>query len=135
MNISESLDRLLDSNQVFGESFYEVFLNCYPEVQKYFDGVDMQRQAILLTMALTIVEQFYCNEQRATKTYLQYMGAKHNGWHIPPELFSQWREAMLGTLFQFHREDWDQQLATQWREAIDHAIEVMLTGYEQTVPV
>lgn len=130
MDISDSLDQILDSNQIFGESFYELFLISYPEVQKYFEGVDMKRQAVLLTMALTVVEQFHCSEQPATKKYLQYLGAQHDERGISPELYPQWRDAMLETLFQFHGADWDQQLATQWREAIERTIEVMLSGYK-----
>jgi hypothetical protein len=57
MEISESLEQILDATDLFGESFYELFLSTYPEVQEYFEGVNMSRQAVMLTMALTIVEQ------------------------------------------------------------------------------
>lgn len=133
MDIAESLERIFDSTDLFGESFYDLFLTTYPEVQKYFEGIDMNRQAVMLTMALTLVEQYASSKYPATKKYLLHLGEVHRDRGIPPALYEQWRDAMLETLFQFHGDDWDQQLATQWREAIETAIEVMLQGYEQEI--
>ncbi len=130
MDISESLNRILESNDIFGESFYEIFFNSYPDVQAYFDGVDMKRQAVLLTMALTVVEQFYSQQHLATKKYLMYLGMQHHAREIPEGLYTQWRDAMLETLFQFHGDDWTPQLASQWREAIEQTTHVMLQGYQ-----
>jgi len=133
MDIGDSLERIFDSSDLFGDSFYELFLTTYPDVQKYFEGVDMNRQSVMLTMALTIVEQYASSKYPATKKYLQHLGVVHHERGIPRELYEQWRDAMLETLFQFHGDDWNLQLATQWREAIEMAIEVMLEGYEQNV--
>ncbi len=133
MQIDESLDRILESQEIFGEAFYEVFLSTYPEVQEFFHGVDMQRQAVLLTMALTVVEQNYSDGHLTTKKYLRYLGRQHDERGIPKSLYSQWRDAMLETLYQFHGDDWDQQVAKQWREAIESAIQVMFEGYQSDV--
>lgn len=133
MDIGDSLEQIFDSNDLFGEAFYELFLTAYPEVQKYFEGIDMNRQAVMLTMALTLVEQYASSKYPATKKYLLHLGSVHHDRGIPPELYQQWRDAMLEALFQFHGDQWDERLANQWREAIETAIQVMLQGYGQEV--
>ena len=55
MEISESLEQILDATDLFGESFYELFLSTYPEVQEYFEGVNMSRQAIMGCMSGVVV--------------------------------------------------------------------------------
>jgi hypothetical protein len=35
----------------------------------------------------------------------------------------------MSTLERFHGAEWDEELAGQWREAIDRASETMLEGY------
>ena len=131
MDISESLDRILESKQILGDSFYKIFLDRYPEVQEHFEGVNLQRQAVLLTMALIVVEQYYSNPYLATEKYLQYLGTKHHERRIPQDLYHKWAEAMLDTLEQFHGDDWDEGLADQWREAIGRSTELMFEGYAE----
>lgn len=130
MDIEESLEQIFASTDLFGESFYELFLTAYPDVQKYFEGIDMNRQAVMLTMALTLVEQYASSKYPAARKYLQQLGKVHQERGIPSELYEQWRDAMLEALFQFHGDDWDGHLATQWREAIETAIDVMLQSYK-----
>ena len=38
-------------------------------------------------------------------------------------------------LEQFHQNDWDNDLAKQWREAIDVASEQMLKGYKERIRI
>lgn len=130
MDIHESVDRILASDVTLGDAFYDTFLNRYPQVQKFFEGVNMQRQAVSLTMALLIVEQYQDSSFQATARYLQELGAKHREWGIPINLYPYFRDALLGTLQQFHGDDWDDELAGQWSAAIDGATEEMLKGYE-----
>jgi hemoglobin-like flavoprotein len=131
MDISESLDRILDSQETFGNSFYDIFFERHPDVQQYFKDVNMKRQAVLLTMALIIVEQYFRSPYPATMKYLRYLGTQHSERSIPKELYPDWKAAMLETLEKFHAEDWNDELAKQWKQAIDNVTAVMFEGYEQ----
>jgi hemoglobin-like flavoprotein len=135
MNIHQSIKRILDSKEVLGDLFYSVFLNRYPEIQQYFEGVNMKRQAVLLTTALVLVEQNYSSSYPAIEQYLRYLGSKHHDRFIPFKIYEQWREAMLETLAQFHGSQWSEELAAQWRDAIDQTTELMLEGYEQHISI
>ena len=131
MKISQSLDQILDSTDVFGEEFYRSFFEQFPEVRKFFDGVNIYRQSVLLTMALIMVEQCYSTPYVATQRYLQYLGTKHQELKIPEEMYPKWKESMIATLRQFHGDAWDEELESQWRVAIERATELMLEGYKK----
>jgi hemoglobin-like flavoprotein len=129
MRIQDSVDRILQSRELLGNAFYDVFFRQRPDVQQYFAGVNLVRQGVLLTMALVVIEQYYTHAYPATQRYLQILGAKHDDRGIPAETYPHFREALLETLAQFFAGDWTEALAKQWRAAIDKASQTMLEGY------
>lgn len=131
MNIHESLEHVLRSKDSFGEAFYSVFFDRFPEVRRHFDGVNLKRQAVLVTMALIIIERYFYQPFTATEQYLQYLGTRHKEWSIERDLYPKWCEAMLASLEQFHGDHWNAALAAQWREAIGRATELMFEGYDE----
>ena len=130
MDIQESVSRILESEAVFGDSFYDVFFTRFPQVQQYFSEVNMKKQAVLLTMAMLVVEQYHGSSYPAMAKYLNDLGARHREWGIPTETYPLWREALVETLEKFHGDDWDDALAYRWDVAIDRTTEQLLKGYE-----
>lgn len=130
MDIGASLKKVLDSRDLFGTIFYEEFFSRYPEVKKYFDGVDMNRQALVLTMALTVIEHHHNGSYGAVEHYLQHLGTAHHRRGIPLDLYPKWIDTMLHTLERFLGQDWDPELAASWREAFEETYEAMQQGYE-----
>ena len=135
MTIQESLDRLLQRKESFGVLFYDVFFEHCPEARAYFTGINMEYQAALLTMALKVLEAYYTHNYPAMATYLKYLGHKHHTRAVLPELYPQWRDALLEALQQFHGADWDDEAARHWREAFEQAQETMFRGYQERVYV
>jgi hemoglobin-like flavoprotein len=86
-------------------------------------------------MALLAIERHYANSYAATEMYLKYLGTKHKKRDIPTGLYPLFADALLASLERFHGTDWDPELARQWGEAVDVAIETMLLGYEEHVHV
>jgi hemoglobin-like flavoprotein len=129
MDIHESLEHVLRRQEIVADLFYAVFLDRYPQVRRFFEGVDLSRQAVLLSIALKVIEQHYMGGYLAAENYLRYLGTRHDDLGIPENTFPLFREAMLATLGQFHGNLWDEGLAEQWRRAIDKAIRTMLEGY------
>lgn len=130
MNINDSINEILDSDLRFGRSFYDTFFKRDPRVEKYFQGVNMHRQAAILTMTLLVIENYRAAQRPAMATYLRELGVKHKEWEIPLEMYSVFRDALLETLAQFHGKDWNDVLALQWDTAVDHTIREMIKGYE-----
>ena len=55
MDIRQSVDRVLASKKIFGEIFYEEFFRRSPHAHAHFEGIDMERQSLMLTMALPAI--------------------------------------------------------------------------------
>lgn len=129
MHLDESIDRILRNSSLFGAVFYRRFFEAAPQASKYFDGVDMRRQAYVLTMALTLIRQYHDRRYPVAYDYLVYLGTKHSERKIPVDLYNTWRAVMLDTLKGFHGEDWSAESERQWAEAIDACIDAMMEGY------
>jgi nitric oxide dioxygenase len=135
MNIQESLQRVLDNRDEVAQQFYELFFERCPEAKPYFADVNMKHQAVLLTMALMVVERNHTHGYAATALYLKYLGHKHHLRQVPAEMYPRWVEALLSTLARFHGQAWDEEAAVQWRMALERAVELMLAGYREPVHV
>jgi hemoglobin-like flavoprotein len=131
MDISESVREVMNSKELVGEAFYDHFFQRYPEMQQFFEKSDMRRQTLVLTMALMLVERYYITSFIATERFLQYLGTQHQARSIPRDRYPDWINTMLITLEHFHGMAWDEDLARQWREALEKAVNKMLEGYEE----
>lgn len=130
MDIADSGQAILTGNSAVSRLFYEKYLGRYPEVGRFFAQTDMTHQAVMLRMALTMVEQYYSHRYEALEEYLRIVGFRHKRREIPPNLYDDWRDCMLDTLQEFHGDDWSDTLKQQWTEAVDLAVNRMLEGYE-----
>jgi hemoglobin-like flavoprotein len=131
MEIQDSVHQILQSTEAVADQFYRHYLDAHPEVLRYFQGMDLKRQAIQLHMALLLAAHHYVHRYPATTSYLKVLGHTHAARRgVPVEAYDSFRDCLIETLAEFHGKDWDEQLATQWREALDLAIATMLEGYE-----
>ena len=135
MNIQESLQQILSSKQAFGQQFYKKFFERCPEVMPFFADVNLDRQAVLLTMALLVIEKQHTSPFAAAEEYLRYLGTKHQQWNIPKPLYTAWTAVMLETLEHFLGDEWNESLAKEWEAAIARVIELMFQGYDQRYTV
>jgi nitric oxide dioxygenase len=135
VEIHESLNEILQARDRLGLMFYEHFLAHYPQVQRYFEKVDLKRQSVLLTTALMIIQRHAERPTPAIEQYLQYLGSRHHDVNVPKDVYPLWVQAMLETLQQFHGDAWTPALARQWEDAFDRAIQLMFLGYESRVVV
>ena len=130
MNITESLDRIHQSEQVLGQQFYAELAIRFPEAAKLFEGVNMEYQGALFTMQLATMVAYHRHKTKAPGLYLQVLGTRHKSRGVPVEMYPQFCEILLDVLATFFRDDWDDSLAEEWRTAIQDAAAKMLEGYE-----
>jgi len=133
MNLNTSLDRILQSDDKFGDLFYDIFFERYPEAKQYFDGTNMQRQSLVLTMSLKLMGEYHAKGYTAIEHYLQHLGTHHSDRGVPREIYPKWCDALLAALDQFHGDDWDDALAEEWRHAVDATSKAMFDGYDRRV--
>jgi hemoglobin-like flavoprotein len=135
MTIADSLRKIMESERLFGSMFYDVFFERCPQAKAYFEGVDMRRQALVLTMALQMMEQYHTNNYAAIDHYLRHIGHRHDERTVPKKLYTDWRESLLATLEQFLGADWSDELAEEWGVAIEAATTAMFRGYDDPVGI
>ena len=133
MDLNTSLERILQSGDKFGHLFYRMFFERYPEAKAYFDGSDMQRQSLMLTVSLKLMGEYHAKGYAAIEHYLQHLGTRHSDRGIPREIYSKWCDALLAALAEFHGGEWSDGLADEWRESVDRMSAVMFAGYERRV--
>ena len=130
MNIQESLDTILATNTKFADQFYMNFAADHPSAFEHFAGVEMGHQVHLLTTGLILIVKEYANPNEAVKYYLRLLGTRHSRKGIERASYALWADSMLKTLSEFHDADWNEDLAKEWRDAIDIAIDQMIIGYD-----
>lgn len=136
MEIHESIHEIFRSDHRVADMFYDLYFARHPEARPYFEGVNLGRQAVLLTMTLMLVEHHYVHQSRVTEDYLRVLGYQHRVRRgIPVEFYAPFCECLLLALEQFHGDAWEPQLAGQWREALELTSRIMLEGYHGHHPV
>ncbi len=91
----------------------------------------MKRQAVMLSMALLLVEHHYLHRFPVTESYIKVLGHTHaHRRGVPAETYGPFRDCLLETIAEVQKDDWDETLAAQWRDALDLTIATMLQGYE-----
>jgi hemoglobin-like flavoprotein len=131
MDISSSIRALFAHDELIIKRFYTRFFERDERVREMFRDVDMNRQAIMLTTALNVVELNYTGDLSATKKFLKMLGREHALMHAPKELYPIFCDCLLETLAEFHGSDWDVALEKQWRGAIERAFAVMFEAYDE----
>ena len=133
MQLEESLKHVLSQKEQVTEKFYTRLLSEYPEVRELFNGVDMKKQALMLSVALIASEAHTRDEYPAVEHYLQVLGGQHCDAGVPKEMFPFFRDCLISTIGSCHS-DWTEEHADAWRAAIDKATQTMFEGYEDNVP-
>jgi len=135
VDIRESVERVLASEALLGEVFYEEFFRECPEAVSLFGGVDMRRQALVLTMALPVIAHNQTSDSPAIGHYLKLLGARHRDRGVAADLYPRWSAAMMVALEQVLGDAWNEDLAVQWEGALRKASATLLSGYEGSVGI
>ncbi len=130
MTLTESVSKILSRTGALTPQFYERFFELVPEAKSFFEATNMQHQAVVLRMALQMVEQFFTHGYEAIGEYLRVLGYKHRERGIPVELYAEWRDSLLDALEEFHGDEWNDSLADEWTGALNQSIDRMIEGYE-----
>ncbi|MBI1310333.1 hypothetical protein GC176_03420 [bacterium] len=134
MQLDESLQRVLANKDPIIRRFYDHFLSEHPDAERLFAGVDLEKQALMLTMALIVVEAYSRDSYPAVEHYLHVLGDRHREAGVPRELFASFRNCLIDTIRSCQQNDWDDELQEAWRRALDRATQTMFQGYEGEFP-
>jgi hemoglobin-like flavoprotein len=130
MKLSESVEMIVNDESIALEGFYDRLFEKYPEFKDYFAETSLQRQTAMLTMALVGVKQYPVLRTPA-HAYLQVLGSKHHRWGIPKDLYPKFIEILIEQIAEFHGDQWNEDLAKQWNNALTLAVATMHEGYQE----
>jgi hemoglobin-like flavoprotein len=82
-------------------------------------------------MQLSVIVAYYRHKSRAPGLYLQVLGTRHKDRGVPAEMYEPFCEILLEVMATFFGDDWDDDLAQQWRIAVEEAANKMREGYDQ----
>jgi hemoglobin-like flavoprotein len=133
MNLRESVDCILRHESAALDGFYAHFFERHPQYQTLFQGKSLAAQTAMLTMALAAVQQTPELRQAAVM-YLRVLGARHQAVGVPRDAYPDFSESLIETIARFHGADWTDDLAEQWRAALDRASHIMTQAYDEKAP-
>lgn len=108
------------------ESFYVRLFEAAPQARALFPGeMDSQKRHLLAAIALVVRE---AGQLERLTPALHEMGARHLRYGARPEHYPLVRDTLLATLASFAGAHWTNQLAADWRAALDHVAARMLDG-------
>jgi len=129
LDLETSVNEVLDSGcEHFASRFYWTLFDRYPELEAFFQDVNMQHQAAMLTMGLQLGVAHHRTPRRSHRDYLRVIGERHTARGIKREHYEAFEEALLAVLAEFHGEHWHDALADQWRIAVQKAAKTMLSA-------
>lgn len=129
MTIEESVQRILAQKTNAIRRFYDRFLAACPDAHRDFLGIDLETQALMLTMALVSVADYHLHGHAATENYLRVLGHRHDQAGIDPQNYSTFRRCLVETLAEVLGDDWSPALEGEWAAALEKSIGTMLEGY------
>ncbi len=135
MELSASLKLVLGQKELVIRQFYDRFLEECAAARPLFEGVDLERQALMLTTALIVVEAHAREQLPALNHYLHVLGDRHRNAGVPRELFPEFRECLIRTIRDCHGDGWSDAIEEAWRAALNLTIDTMFDGYEKDYPI
>jgi hemoglobin-like flavoprotein len=131
MLISDSLDRILKERTLLTKPFYDRLFKECPQFILFFSSSNFAVQPLMLMVALQAIVSYFHGNYPPIGEYLRYLGTRHRRLSVSREDLSQFCDVLIATVQDFHGDDWDENLANDWRKALAMARERMLEGYDQ----
>ncbi len=75
---------------------YEIFLDCHPEIHRFFDGTDVAKYKRMLRCMHTALLLFADGDELARQN-LRRVARKHSSWEldVPEELYEFWLTSLI----------------------------------------
>ena len=129
MRIDDSVQQILAKQDEFVPRFYEAWFAEHPESRGLFAGFNIDEQRSKLTYALMTVQRHSSVGGWVSENYLRSLGRKHDVLGIDREWYPDFIDVLIQTLSDFHGNQWTSVLESDWRKALEAAVEVMLEQY------
>ena len=131
MHLSDSVLKVIEEQHIAIPRFYEILLRDHPALRPFFDETDLATQSVKVSTAIQMIEMHTYRTSRATSTeYLRKLGRMHQDLGVTPDLYPMFADSLIQMLREVLGDEWVPWLETEWRQAIDSAVAVMLEEYD-----
>jgi len=130
MNLAESGDFVLINQARLAEQFYGRLFSEHPEMQPFFEGVDLAHQQEKLATALSTIVRQETVGGWVSENYLHGLGKMHLTMRVGRELFPRFIDTLMKSLAELHEADWTMRLEDDWRAALNKSLKLMLSEYD-----
>jgi hemoglobin-like flavoprotein len=128
--LEESFALLAPSAPDLAERFYARLFSDFPEVEPFFEGVDMAAQKKHLVNSLVLVVN---NLRHPDKLHaaLHALGQRHQNYGIEPEHYDMVAGTLLMVMEEFAGAAWTSAVQEAWEDALGAIASTMLAAYEE----
>lgn len=128
--LEESFALLAPSAPALAERFYARLFSDFPEVEPFFEGVDMAAQKKHLVNSLVLVVN---NLRHPDKLHaaLHALGQRHQNYGIEQEHYDMVAGTLLMVMEEFAGAAWTSQVQEAWENALGVIGSIMLAAYEE----
>jgi hemoglobin-like flavoprotein len=112
------------------ERFYARLFSDYPEVEPFFEGVDMAAQQKHLINSLVLVANNLREPDKLQKA-LHALGQRHQNYGIEAEHYPMVSGTLLTVMEEFAGEAWTREVQEAWEGALSTIGKIMLDAYEE----
>lgn len=126
--VQASYDRCLE-DETFFDTFYDLFLVKSPEIPPLFKDTDFRRQKQVVRVSVRMMIRLGLGEPQTVEA-IEKLGELHSSRdrNIKPELYELWLNALCESVKQ-HDPEYTAELEQQWRDTMQHGIELMTSMY------
>lgn len=132
--LDSPLDEVIESyhrcraDELFFDTFYDIFLAKSPEIAKKFEHTDFVHQKLMLRESLL---EMLCLEQAmdGARQEIEQLGRRHRDLHVTPEMYTMWLDSLCQAV-EKHDPQFTEELATKWRAAMQPGIELMIAAID-----
>ena len=119
---NDSYEEISNNKSEFYDLFYKKFLNSSFIVKNAFENTDMNVQKEMLEKAIVHLINFGVSKKATA--YLLGIARKHEGLHIPAELYDLFIHSLLAALSELYPR-FSNECAIAWRITLSPGIEFM----------
>lgn len=127
--LEKSFNLLAPRGPELVDRFYAHLFSKHPAVRLMFPA-DMSEQKKKLLASLALVMENIRNAQKLEEP-LHDKGRRHVGYGTNSEHYPVFRDTLVSVMADMAGEAWNDQLSTDWNQALDFVSSVMLEGAKQ----
>jgi hemoglobin-like flavoprotein len=118
---------LLKHEEQFAATVYHHLFTMYPQTKVLFAHTDMSMQYSKLLLTLSIIARAL-RDPKSLALRLHELGRRHTYYHLNPEHYTHFGNALLKTFAQYMDTQWTPELEALWMQTYQSIVQMMCSA-------